>query len=99
MYKKSIKVIVQGHEMELYTIGHTAKLLNRSVETLRAWERNLIIPKPMFRYKHSVRLYHPKEVAAMKSVLRKRKLKKEQLREQMWEILQITRKEILEHKD
>ena len=96
MYKKKLVVTVNGYNMELYTIGHTAKILNRSVETLRAWERTQVIPKPMFKYKNNVRLYHPLEVEAMKKVLRKRKLGKEELRAQMWEALAAIRKEILE---
>lgn len=95
MYKKSIRVFVQGREMELYTIGHAAKLLNRSVETLRAWERGKVIPRPMFKYKNNVRLYHPLEVEGMKKVLRKRKITKEELTKQMWESLAEIRKEIL----
>ena len=96
MYKTSIRVVVQGREMELYTIGHTAKLLNRSVETIRAWERAQVIPKPMFKYKNNVRLYHPLEVDVMKKILRKRKLQKEALKVAMWEGLAAIRKEILE---
>jgi DNA-binding transcriptional MerR regulator len=99
MYKQSIKVMVQGYEMELYTIGHAAKLLNRSVETLRSWERQQVIPRPMFKYKNNVRLYHPKEVDAMKGILRKKKLSREELKTQMWQTLQEVRKVILEHKN
>lgn len=96
MYKQSIRVMVNGYEMELYTIGYAAKLLSRSVETLRAWERALIIPKPMFKYKNNVRLYHPLEVAAMKKILRKKKLTRDELRTQLWEVLAAVRKDILE---
>lgn len=96
MYKPVMKVTINGAEIELYTIGETAKRLKRSVETIRAWERQKIIPKPMYKNKN-VRLYHPLEVEAMKKVLRKlgKGAKKVDLQREMWTALAETRKEIL----
>jgi DNA-binding transcriptional MerR regulator len=97
MYKETIKVYVDGQELELYTIGKLAQLLKRSVETVRAWERSQTIPRPMYRYKNNVRLYHPLEVQVMKQVLKKlgKYAKREELKEAMWYSLSAVRKEIL----
>lgn len=96
MYKDKVKVYVEGQELELYTIGYVAKLLKRSVETLRAWEREKVIPRPMYRGKNNVRLYHPDEVAVMKKVLRKSdRIRWAELKVQMWQELAVVRKEIL----
>lgn len=97
MYKASVKVWVQGEETELYTIGHVAKLLKRSVETLRAWERDKTIPRPMYKWRNGVRLYHPLEVEVMKKVIKKqgKYAKKDALRTAMWAELAVVRKEIL----
>lgn len=96
MYKKSMLVIANGQELELYTIGHTAKLLKKSVETIRAWERQKIIPKPMYRNKQ-VRLYHPLEVEAMRKVIRRlgKYAKKEDVQKHMWIAIKEARQEIL----
>ena len=96
MYKKTMKVFVNGQEVELYTIGYTAKLLKKSVETIRAWERQKIIPKPMYKNKN-VRLYHPKEVEAMRKVLRKlgKYARKDVVQKEMYAALREARQEIL----
>lgn len=82
--------------MELYTIGHLAKTLKKSVETIRAWERQKIIPRPMYLNKN-VRLYHELEVEAMKKVVKKlgKYAKKEDIQREMWRALKEARKEIL----
>lgn len=100
IYKAVMKVFVDGQEIELYTIGHTAKILGKSVETLRAWERQKIIPTPMYKSKN-VRLYHPKEVEAMRQVLKKlgKYARKEKVQAAMYETLRETRKEILHGTD
>lgn len=97
MYKDTIKVYVEGQELELYTIGKLAKLLKRSVETIRAWERSQTIPRPMYRYKNNVRLYHPLEVEVMRQVLRRlgKYAKRDELKAAMWHDLGAIRKEIL----
>lgn len=97
MYKGIMRVWVDGSEIELYTIGHTAKILKKSVETIRAWERQKVIPKPMYKNKN-VRLYHPMEVEAMKKVLRKlgKYAKKEDIKKEIYAALRITRLKILE---
>ena len=96
MYKDKITVYVEGEELELYTIGYVAKLLKKSVETVRAWERAKVIPRPMYRAKNNVRLYHPKEVAVMKKILKKdNRSKWPELKADMWRELAIVRQEIL----
>ena len=97
MYKETVKVYVDGQELELYTIGKLAQLLKRSVETVRAWERNQTIPRPMYRYKNNVRLYHPLEVEVMQAVLKRlgKYAKKDELKAAMWHDLSAVRKEIL----
>lgn len=96
MYKKTMRVIANGEEIELYTIGHTAKLLKKSVETIRAWERQKVIPKPMYKNKQ-VRLYHPLEVEAMRKVIRKlgKYAKKEDVQKNMWAAIKEARQEII----
>lgn len=95
-YKPVMRVFVDGKEMELYTIGNVAKQLKRSVETLRAWERQKIIPRPMYK-SGNVRLYHPKEVEVMKKVLKKlgRYARKERVQAEIWPALREVREEIL----
>lgn len=99
MYKGVMRVFVDGQELELYTIGHTAKILKKSVETLRAWERQKIIPTPMYKNK-MVRLYHPREVEAMRKVLKKlgKYARKKTVQEEMYAALREVRREILEGK-
>lgn len=95
MYKGSMRVVVNNEEIELYTIGHVAKILRKSVETIRAWERQKVIPRAMFKSKN-VRLYHPDEVEAMRKVIRKlgRYAKKELVQKEMWAALKEVRMEI-----
>lgn len=98
MYKPTMTVYVEGQgEIEVYTIGYVAKLLKKSVETLRAWERQKVVPRPLYKKKNGVRLYHPKEVLAMKKVLRKlgKNASKEDIRREMYATLRVVRKEIL----
>lgn len=92
-----MRVIVRGQEIEVYTIGETARLLKKSVETIRAWEREQIIPKPLYK-KGKVRLYHPHEVDAMKKVLRKvgKHCRKETLQKEIWKAVKQARDEITE---
>lgn len=96
MYKAKMVVHVYGKEMELYTIGEVSKVIGKSVETVRAWEREKIIPRPLFRT-GKVRLYHPDEAKTMKKVLKKlgRRPKKELIQKEMWKQLAPVRKEIL----
>lgn len=97
MYKESMKVFVEGQgEIELYTIGYLAKNLKKSVETIRAWERQRVIPRPMYERK-GVRLYHTKEIETMKKVLRKlgKQPKKKDIQKAMWSALKETRLEII----
>lgn len=70
MYKPTYNVIVNGKEMELYTISTVAKKLNVSTYTIRLWERKKIIPRAMFR-KDKLRLWHPDEVRVIKRELKR----------------------------
>lgn len=100
MYKSKMKVIVNGREVELVTIGECARTLKKSVETIRAWERQKVIPQPMYKSK-KIRLYHPKEVEAMKKVLRKvgKHARKDRIQKEMWTALKEVRKEILNEQE
>lgn len=99
MYKDKLTVWVYGKETELYTIGYVARLLKRSVETVRAWERQGVIPKPMFKHRNNVRLYHPDEVVAMKKVLKKMgpKANRVEMQKLMYEALSEVRTEIIKN--
>lgn len=96
------RVAVDGKIVELYTVGYTAKLLNRSKETIRLWEKLKVIPRPMYKHKN-VRLYHPIEVQYMKKALLKvnKQRKKEgritnaDIKREMYAHLKIARQEIL----
>lgn len=70
MYKPTYNVIVDGKEMELYTISTVAKKLGVSTYTIRLWERKKIVPRAMFR-KGQLRLWHPEEVKVIKQSLKK----------------------------
>lgn len=101
MYRPKMKVWVHGAEQELYTIGYVAKLLKRSVETLRSWERKQVIPKAMYKANNGVRLYHPKEVDAMKKALRKtgnKYARGDDLKNAMWAALTEVREELVNGK-
>lgn len=97
MYNGRLRVWYKGYELELYTIGELAKAVKRSVETIRLWEKEKLIPKPMWKARNKVRLYHPKEVAAMQRVLKKqgKYAHKDELKEAIWAELVDVRKEIL----
>lgn len=96
MYKAVMRVIVQNKEFELYTIGKVSEVVGKSVETIRAWERQKVIPPPLFKSKR-VRLYHPDEANTMKRVLKKlgKGAKKREIQEEMWKELSPVRKGIL----
>src|SRR4051794_31270813 len=91
-----MRVWINGKEEELYTIGQLSKMIKRSIETIRVWEREQIIPKAMYK-RNNIRLYHPLEVEAMKKVVRKqgRRSDKDELRKAMWDAIQTARREIL----
>lgn len=95
MYRAKMTFLVNGKSTDLYTIGHVAKQLKKSVETLRAWERQKIMPKPMFMHK-SVRLYHELEIKALKKAIKKagKYARKEALQKEIWKELKKARTEI-----
>lgn len=95
MYRAKMNVIVNGKRVELYTIGYVAKQLKKSVETLRAWERQKIMPKPMYKHKQ-VRLYHELEIKALKKAIRKagKHARKEALQKEIWKEIKAARAEI-----
>lgn len=100
MYKARMKVVVANKELELLTIGEVSKTLGKSVETLRAWEREKITPKPLFKT-GKVRLYHPDEVKTMKKVLRKigKRARKTVVQKEMWAAIVPVQKEIKDFLD
>lgn len=49
IYRRSYPLEAGGPEHEFWTLGALAAALNRSSVTLRLWERNGILPPPLFR--------------------------------------------------
>jgi len=105
VYKPTYNVIVDGKEMELYTIATVSKKLGISTYTLRLWERKKIVPKAMFR-KGQLRLWHPDEVKVMKQVMKKAQKGKSGkstdwslFQELIWPALREKRLEILDKND
>lgn len=52
---KPLKYIMGGEQREFYTIGHLAKALGYSVQSIRAWENKGLLPKSPFRSPKPVR--------------------------------------------
>lgn len=46
---KPLKYMVAGEEREFFTIGHLAKALGYSVQSIRAWENQRLLPRSRYR--------------------------------------------------
>lgn len=57
--------LIHGKEVELYSIGELAEMLDRERQTIRKWERAGIIPAATFRTKSGRRLYTKEQVEAI----------------------------------
>lgn len=67
--------IINGKEVELFTIGELADRLDRQRQTIRKWEREGIIPAATFRSKAGRRLYTSEQINAIIKVVEKYDLK------------------------
>ena len=47
--EKPLVYKVGGEDREFFTIGHLAKALGYSVQSIRAWENSLLLPKSRYR--------------------------------------------------
>jgi DNA-binding transcriptional MerR regulator len=59
----------------IYSIGQVAKMLGVSRESLRSWERQGFIPKPM-RILNNLRRYTDADIEAIKEFLSQKNLTK-----------------------
>ncbi len=57
--------IVQGKEVELFTIGELARRLEREQQTIRKWEKAGVIPPTRIRSKTGRRLYTEGQINAL----------------------------------
>ena len=62
------QVTLAGVEFTMYSIRFLAKSIRRSAWTLRRWERQQIIPKPVLKVGNDMRWYTPEEVDAYTAV-------------------------------
>lgn len=47
--EKPLKYKVAGEDREFFTIGHLAKALGYSVQSIRAWENSRLLPRSRYR--------------------------------------------------
>jgi len=59
---KPIKYMVAGEEREFYTIGHLARALGYSVQSIRAWENTQLLPKSRYRSPNQRRANQPEHL-------------------------------------
>jgi hypothetical protein len=52
---KPLSYRIQGEKQEFYTIGHVAKALGCSVQSVRAWEDKGLLPRSPYRSPRTVR--------------------------------------------
>lgn len=65
------KDILYGQQtLTLYTIGWLAELTGMALSTLRLWERQGILPRPLLHVGHAGRYYTAVELQEYRSVLR-----------------------------
>jgi DNA-binding transcriptional MerR regulator len=55
----------------MVTIGALAKLLNRSAQSIRLWEKHNVIPATTHRNSRGDRLYSPEQVMEIKAIIKK----------------------------
>lgn len=57
------QVIFKGFKCKLYSVSWLARMLNRRVDTVRGWERQLVLPRPLLNFEdHFYRWYSAAEV-------------------------------------
>jgi DNA-binding transcriptional MerR regulator len=68
---KTVKVEVDGVEVQMYTIGALAKVLGKGISTLRIWEKNGILPETPYQTERGERLYTLEMVEIIRKELQK----------------------------
>lgn len=63
--KRFKTAVLNGEQHKLYYIGTLAKRINRTVDTVRNWEHDGIIPKSGFKDKVGRRLYTREQIEAI----------------------------------
>jgi hypothetical protein len=59
---KPLKYMVGGEEREFFSIGHLAKALGYSVQSIRAWENTQLLPKSRYRSPNQRRANQPEHL-------------------------------------
>lgn len=59
---KPLKYKVNGKDQEFFSIGHLANALGYSVQSIRAWEQNNLLPRSPFRAPTPRRANQPEQV-------------------------------------
>ena len=57
--------VINGVELELYTLGELARRVDRQTQTLRTWENLGIIPQAIYRSGSKRRLYSENQIQAI----------------------------------
>lgn len=59
-----------AHTLELYSIGYLSDISELAVVTLRLWERQGVLPKPILRIAGGIRFYTALEIAVYAALIR-----------------------------
>lgn len=70
--------VIEGKELEMFTIGELAQRLDRQRQTLRKWENNGIIPQATYRSGANRRLYTKNQIEAIVACVEKHQIKQGQ---------------------
>jgi DNA-binding transcriptional MerR regulator len=70
--------VIEGKELEMFTIGELAKRLDRQRQTLRKWENNGIIPQAIYRSGANRRLYTKNQIDAIVKCVNEHQIKQGQ---------------------
>jgi hypothetical protein len=70
--------VINGVELEMFTIGELAKRLDRQRQTLRKWEKQGIIPQAIYRSGADRRLYTKNQIEAIVNCVMKYEIKQGQ---------------------
>ncbi len=63
------QVRLGAHTLELYSIGYLADICDLAVVTIRLWERQELLPKPILRVAGGIRFYTALEIATYASLI------------------------------
>jgi DNA-binding transcriptional MerR regulator len=70
--------IINGKELEMFTIGELAKRLDRQLQTLRKWETLGVIPQATYRSGTNRRLYTKNQIESIVHLVKKYRIKQGQ---------------------